>query len=75
MKKEFGDRVRGLREQAELSTNKFAMMVGLSKSFVIQIEHGRRNVSLDTIERIAHGLGISPSELLEGIGSHLEETP
>lgn len=49
MKKEFGSRVKGLREQAGLSTNKFALMVGLSKSFIIQIEHGRRNISLDTI--------------------------
>lgn len=37
MKKEFGGRVRALREQAGLSTNKFALMVGLSKSFIIQI--------------------------------------
>lgn len=59
MKKEFGDRVRALREQAGLSTNKFALMVGLSKSFIIQIEHGRRNISLDTIERIAAGLNMS----------------
>lgn len=48
MKKEFGARVKTLREQAGLSTNKFALMIGLSKSFIIQIEHGRRNLSLDS---------------------------
>lgn len=72
MKKEFGSRVRALREQAGLSTNKFALMVGLSKSFVIQIEHGRRNISLDTIERIAAGLNMTVSELFEGVDTHIE---
>lgn len=75
MKKEFGSRVRALREQAGLSTNKFALMVGLSKSFIIQIEHGRRNISLDTIERIAAGLNMSVSELFEGVETHVENNP
>lgn len=74
MKKEFGSRVKTLREQAGLSTNKFALMVGLSKSFVIQIEHGRRNISLDTIERIAAGLNMTVSELFEGVETHVEGT-
>ena len=73
MKKEFGDRVRALREQAGLFTNKFALMVGLSKSFIIQIEHGRRNICLDTIERIAAGLNMSVSELFEGVETHAED--
>lgn len=72
MKTEFGDRVRALRERAGLSTNKFALMVGLSKSFIIQIEHGRRNISLDTIERIAAGLNMTVSELFEGVETHIE---
>lgn len=72
MKKEFGNRVRDLREQAGLSTNKFALMAGLSKSFIIQIEHGRRNISLDTLERIAAALNVSASELLEGVETYTE---
>lgn len=75
MKTEFGDRVRALRERAGLSTNKFALMVGLSKSFIIQIEHGRRNISLDTIERIAAGLNMTVSELFEGVETHIENNP
>ncbi len=74
MKKEFGARVKTLREQAGLSTNKFALMIGLSKSFIIQIEHGRRNISLDTIERIAAGLSMTASELFEGVETHVEGT-
>lgn len=67
---EFGARVRALREQAGLSTREFALMVGRSKAYIIQLENGRRNVSLDTIERIASGLGMSVSDLFDGIETH-----
>lgn len=67
---EFGARVRALREHAGLSTREFALMVGRSKAYIIQLENGRRNVSLDTIERIASGLGMSVSDLFGGIETH-----
>lgn len=71
---EFGTRVRALREEAGLSTREFALMVGRSKAYIIQLENGRRNVSLDTIERIADGLGVSISELFDGIATHVNLT-
>lgn len=69
---EFGGRVRQLRERAGLSAREFALMVGRSKAYIIQLENGHRNVSLDTIERIAAGLGISISELLIGLEAHID---
>lgn len=47
-------------------------MVGRSKAYIIQLENGHRNVSLDTIERIAAGLGISISDLFDDIDTHVE---
>ncbi|RDB58352.1 XRE family transcriptional regulator [Paraeggerthella hongkongensis] len=52
---------------SRISTNKFALMVWLSGSFVVQIEHGRRSIFLDAIERIAAGLNMTVSELFEGV--------
>lgn len=69
---EFGGRVRELREKAGLSSREFALMVGRSKAYIIQLENGHRNVSLDTIERIAAGLGISISDLFDDIDTHVE---
>ena len=69
---EFGSRVRKLREQAGLSSREFALMIGRSKAYIIQLENGHRNVSLDTIERIAAGLGISLAELFENLDTHVE---
>ena len=70
IEKEFGGRVRSLRESAGLSSREFALMVGRSKAYIIQLENGHRNVSLDTIERIAAGLDISVSDLFKGIDTH-----
>lgn len=68
---EFGTRVRELRSRAGLSSREFALMVGRSKAYIIQLENGHRNVSLDTIERIAAGLGISISELFHNMDTHI----
>ena len=69
---EFGSRVRKLREEAGLSFREFALMIGRSKAYIIQLENGHRNVSLDTIERIAAGLGISLTDLFKNLDMHVE---
>ena len=69
---EFGSRVRTLREEAGLSSREFALMIGRSKAYIIQLENGHRNVSLDTIERIAAGLGISLTDLFKNLDTHVE---
>ena len=71
IEKEFGKRVRTLREQSGLSAREFALMVGRSKAYIIQLENGHRNVSLDTIERIAAGLDVSISDLFKGMDTHV----
>ena len=45
----------------------FAENLGLTNSFISQVEHGYRNVSLDALGRIATYFGMTPSQLLEGI--------
>lgn len=69
---EFGSRVRKLREEAGLSSREFALMIGRSKAYIIQLENGHRNVSLDTIERIAAGLDISLADLFKNLETHVE---
>ena len=69
---EFGNRVRRLREEAGLSSREFALMIGRSKAYIIQLENGHRNVSRDTIERIAAGLGLSFAELVADLDTHVQ---
>lgn len=75
IEKELGKRVRTLREQSGLSAREFALMVGRSKAYIIQLENGHRNVSLDTIERIAAGLDVSISDLFKGMDTYVSVEP
>ncbi len=61
----FGKNVRRLRHAAGLSQEELALRSGLDRSFVGQVERGERNISLTNICRLAAGLKIDPSLLLE----------
>ncbi|MFJ4518446.1 helix-turn-helix domain-containing protein [Streptomyces sp. NPDC088816] len=61
----FGTYVRRLREEQELSLELLAERSGLSFRGLIYIEHGRRNPSLLTLLKLASGLSIKASHLLE----------
>jgi len=63
----FGQRVRELRTVAGLSQEGFATKCDLDRTYVGGIERGKRNLSLRNIEVIAGALGITISELTEGL--------
>jgi transcriptional regulator with XRE-family HTH domain len=67
--KEFGERIRELRKKTGLSQEKFALKIEMDRTYFATVESGKRNISLLNIEKIADGLGISISQLFEGIGS------
>lgn len=63
--KEFGNKVRTLRKQRNWSIEKLAEKSNIHQNYLSDIERGTRNISLKTIIKIALGLNISVSELLE----------
>jgi transcriptional regulator with XRE-family HTH domain len=63
----FGLRVRQLRANAGLSQEVFADRCGLDRTYVSGIERGKRNLSLRNIELVAKALGLTVSQLTEGI--------
>ena len=66
-RKALGRRIRLLRKANSLSQQKFALMVNVERSYLAKVELGQKNPSVDVLEKIAHGLGITLSELLEGV--------
>ncbi len=60
---DFGNRIRELRVKTGLSQEKFALQIGMDRTYYASVESGRRNISLINIEKIANGLGVSLSEL------------
>ena len=63
----FGMRVRALRTERGVSLRQFALMIGIDKGFLVDVELGWKSPTLDTIAKIAAGLDVSLSELFEGI--------
>lgn len=61
----FGERLRDLRQERGWSSQEyFAHHVGLDRTYISGLERGRRNPTLDVIVKLAHGLDVTPSELL-----------
>jgi transcriptional regulator with XRE-family HTH domain len=61
----FGQRVRELRRELGISQEELAERSGLHRTYVGGIERGERNVSLVNLVRLARGLGMSASTLLQ----------
>ncbi len=62
----FAENVRAARETAAMTQEQLAWAAGLHQTEIARIESGRRNPGLDTIFKVAHGLGIAPGELFNG---------
>lgn len=62
--KEFGQKVLHYRRKKKLSQEALAGIAGLHRTYIGQIETGRRNVALKNIEKIAKALGVSAKDLL-----------
>mgnify|MGYP000894539737 CR=1 FL=1 len=65
--KEFGKTIRNLRNEEGLSQEKFALKIGMDRTYYASVENGNRNISLINIKKISDGFGISISELFKDI--------
>lgn len=64
---EFGARVRARRLELGLTQEGLAERVELHFTYVSSVERGERNVTLRTIVRLANGLEISVSALVQDL--------
>jgi transcriptional regulator with XRE-family HTH domain len=60
-----GRAIRSIREQKRYSQERFARHAGFERSNYGAIERGEFNVRLDTIVRVAAGLGMTVAALCE----------
>lgn len=60
----FGERVRDLRTAAGMTQNELSRASGVSSVYLGTIERGEKVASIDTVEKVAQGLGVEPGDLL-----------
>lgn len=65
----FGKALRKLRQAKELTQERLAGAAGLTTGYVNTVERGMQVPSLTTILKLAHALGVTPSELLSDFTS------
>ena len=65
---ELGGRLRAIRLLRRLTLREVAEAADVSESFVSQLERGRSNASVATLQRLAAALGIEISDLFAGDG-------
>jgi len=58
-----GDRIRRLRKARGWTQAEMAERVGIDRSFLADVERGKRNVSILNLELIADGFRVSLSQL------------
>lgn len=67
IEKVLGERIRELRSKTGLSQEKFALKIGMDRTYFASVETGKRNIAIRNIKKIADGLGVTLSELFEGL--------
>ncbi len=63
----FGLRVRQLRRERKWTQMRMAVDFGIDRSFISDLERGRKSASLPTMEVIALGMKMSLSDLMNGL--------
>lgn len=67
VQKKIGQKIKELRIKTGLSQEKFALKIGMDRTYFASVESGKRNISIVNLEKIANGLGLTLSDLFKGV--------
>lgn len=65
LKHDVGNRIRYLRNKLGLSQEKLALKSDLDRTYLAGIESGKRNATLDSVEKIIQSLDISIKDFFD----------
>lgn len=69
---ELGIRIRHYRKEKHITQEQLAEICSMHPTYIGQLERGEKNATIESIYRIAKGLNVSISKLLENM-DHLED--
>ena len=67
LQKNLGITLKALRAEKGVSQEKLALNTGIDRRYMSDIENGRRNISLEIIEKLAAFFELKVSELFQRI--------
>ena len=62
---DLGARIRQLREDAQLTQEALSLESGVARTFLIEVEWGRRGIQIERLYDLADVLGVPIADLLE----------
>ncbi|MDP1810863.1 MAG: helix-turn-helix transcriptional regulator [Sediminibacterium sp.] len=54
-----GTRLKELRNQKKITQEQLYHICGIDRTYISDVENGRRNISIETLETILNGLDVS----------------
>lgn len=66
----FGKAIRKIRQEKSISQEELADMCGLHRTYISDVELGKRNISLENIYRITSALEVTLAQLFQLINEN-----
>ena len=67
IRKKVGDRIRELRQGLKLTQESLAFKAEVDKTYLNEVENGKRNISIINLEKVIKALEISFEKFFKGI--------
>ncbi len=61
--KKFGDNMKKIRLEKEMSQGDICRALDLDRSYISNVENGKQNLTISTMEKVASALGVSVGDL------------
>jgi len=63
--KKFGENMKKIRLEKRMSQGDICRTLDLDRSYISNIENGKQNLTISTMEKVASALGVSIDKLLK----------
>lgn len=61
----FGENMKKIRLEKDMSQGDICRMLGLDRAYISNVENGKQNLTISTMEKVAKVLGVSVDQLLK----------
>lgn len=61
----FGENMKKIRPEKDMSQGDICRELDLDQAYISNVENGKQNLTLSTMERVAKALGVSVDQLLK----------